>query len=111
RIKRAGDERLFFIGEALRRGVSIQTIHEWSQIDLFFLRKFEKIVQFEAILKEHPFDAEKLYEAKRMGFADVTIAQLWDANESEIYEFRKENGIIPVYKKVDTCAGEYDSET
>ena len=47
RIRRAGDERLFFIGEAFRRGVTVETIHEWSQIDVFFLRKFEKIVQFE----------------------------------------------------------------
>ncbi|WP_432359448.1 carbamoyl-phosphate synthase large subunit [Sporosarcina sp. UB5] len=111
RVRRAGDERLFFIGEALRRGVSIETLKEWSQIDLFFLRKFEKIVQFEKIIASNRFDVKTLYEAKRMGFSDVTIAQLWNDDETSIYNFRKEHGIIPVYKKVDTCAAEYESDT
>ncbi|WOV86174.1 carbamoyl-phosphate synthase large subunit [Sporosarcina oncorhynchi] len=111
RIRRAGDERLFFIGEALRRGVSIETLHEWSMIDVFFLRKFEKIVRFEEQLKANPHNLEILYKAKRMGFSDVTIAQLWNEKERAIYSLRKEHGIIPVYKKVDTCAGEYESDT
>lgn len=110
RIRDAGDERLFFIGEALRRGVSIDTLKEWSQIDLFFLGKFEKIVQFEKELALHPFDAKALREAKRMGFSDVTIAHLWNVDELSIYKFRKEHGIIPVFKKVDTCAGNYESD-
>lgn len=111
RIRRAGDERLFFIGEALRRGVPIETLKEWSQIDLFFLRKMERIVRFENILASNPFNIEILREAKRMGFADVTIARLWNVHESSIYKFRKEHGVIPVYKRVDTCIGEYESET
>lgn len=111
RIRRAGDERLFYVGEALRRGVSIETLHEWSMINVFYLRKFEKIVQFEAKIKDAPMDVEVLYEAKRMGFSDVTIAKLWNKTEMDIYKLRKENDIIPVYKKVDTCAGEYESDT
>lgn len=111
RIRRAGDERLFFIGEAIRRGVDVDTLHEWSLIDRSFLRKFEKIVHFEKVVAANPFDSETLYEAKRMGFADVTIAKLWETEEQAIYDYRKEQGIIPVYKKVDTCAGEFESET
>jgi len=111
RIRRAGDERLFFIGEAINRGVSIETLNEWSMIDIFFLRKFEKIVHFEQTIKDNPFDKVVLRQAKRMGFADVTIAQLWASNERAVYDFRKEKGIIPVYKKVDTCAGEFESDT
>ncbi|MCG3090166.1 carbamoyl-phosphate synthase large subunit [Sporosarcina cyprini] len=111
RIRRAGDERLFFIGEALRRGVTIETIHDWSQIDLFFLRKLEKIVAMERELQADPFNVDVLYKAKRMGFSDVTVAALWNKEQREVYDFRKENGIIPVYKKVDTCAGEYESDT
>lgn len=111
RIRRAGDERLFFIGEALRRGVTVETLHEWSQIDLFFLRKLAKIVALEKEVTEHPFDFETTYKAKRMGFADVTIAELWNVDEIEVYNWRKEQGLVPVYKKVDTCAGEYESAT
>jgi len=111
RIRRAGDERLFFIGEAFRRGATVETIHEWSQIDAFFLRKFQKIVQFELVLKANPFDYETLRTAKRMGFSDVTVAELWSTDERVIYDWRKEHRLIPVYKKVDTCAGEFESDT
>ena len=111
RIRRAGDERLFFIGEALRRGVSVETIHEWSQIDEFFLNKLQNIVQFEKVIQANPFDQEVLYKAKRMGFADQTISKYWNVKELEVYNFKKEHGIVPVYKMVDTCAGEFESET
>ena len=77
RIRKAGDERLFYIGEALRRGVTIETIHEWSQIDLFFLQKLKNIVEFEKRVIEHPFDREMLAKSERIGFADKTIAKLW----------------------------------
>lgn len=111
RIRRAGDERLFFIGEALRRGVSVETIHEWSQIDQFFLNKLQNIVKYEKVIQANPFNQEVLYKAKRMGFADKTIAKYWHVTELEVYKFKKENGIVPVYKMVDTCAGEFESET
>ncbi|ARJ39982.1 carbamoyl phosphate synthase large subunit [Sporosarcina ureae] len=111
RIRKAGDERLFFIGEALRRGVTIETIHEWSAIDLFFLRKFENIVRYEEILKENPYDTAIGYKAKRFGFPDVTIAKLWKTTERDVYDWRQQQGLVPVYKKVDTCAGEYESDT
>ncbi|MFX3674167.1 MAG: carbamoyl-phosphate synthase large subunit [Paenisporosarcina sp.] len=111
RIQRAGDERLFFIGEALRRGVTIQTIHEWSQIDLFFLHKLQNIVNYEQVVAEHPFDLIVAKKAKRMGFADPTIAKLWNTDEMTIYNWRKEHNLIPVYKMVDTCAAEFESET
>ncbi|WP_172369747.1 carbamoyl-phosphate synthase large subunit [Sporosarcina jiandibaonis] len=111
RIRRAGDERLFFIGEALRRGITVETLHEWSMIDKFFLRKFENIIKYEEVVEANPFDQETLYDAKRMGFSDVAIAKLWKTKEVKIYNLRKELGIVPVYKKVDTCAGEYESDT
>ncbi|RTR35519.1 carbamoyl-phosphate synthase large subunit [Robertmurraya yapensis] len=111
RIRNAGDERLFYIGEALRRGHSIETIHEWSQIDLFFLHKMEKIVKFEDVIRENHFDLEVGRKAKEMGFSDKTLAQNWNSTELTVYGWRKENGIIPVYKMVDTCAAEFESET
>lgn len=111
RIRKAGDERLFYIGEALRRGVTIETIHEWSQIDLFFLYKFNKIVKLEDQLAANIGDLEILQAAKKLGFADTTIAQIWSMQEREVYEKRKNAGITPVYKMVDTCAAEFESET
>ena len=56
RIRKAGDERLFYIAEALKRGVTIETIHEWSKIDLFFLYKMKGIIKFEKELAANPFD-------------------------------------------------------
>lgn len=111
RIRKAGDERLFYIGEALRRGVTIQTIHDWSEIDLFFLQKLKNIVDFEKELKQNPFDEEVLLAGKQMGFSDKKIASLWQEQEITVYKWRKEKGIMPVYKMVDTCAAEFESET
>lgn len=111
RIRRAGDERLFFIGEALRRGVTIETIHDWSQIDLFFLNKLQNIVKYEEIVAANPFDFDVARKAKRMGFADHTLAKLWKSDELSVYNWRKEQQLIPVYKMVDTCAAEFESET
>ncbi|WP_342463152.1 carbamoyl-phosphate synthase large subunit [Ureibacillus sp. FSL K6-8385] len=111
RIRKAGDERLFFIAEAMRRGVSVEQIHEWSQIDLFFLYKLKNIIDMETVLKENKGDLEVLRQAKRMGFSDPKIAELWDMDAAEVYELRKANGIVPVYKMVDTCAAEFESAT
>ncbi|WP_462409212.1 carbamoyl-phosphate synthase large subunit [Neobacillus sp. Marseille-QA0830] len=111
RIRKAGDERLFYIAEALKRGVTIETIHDWSEMDLFFLKKFERIIELETKLTANPFHGDLLKEAKQKGFSDKKIAELWGANETDIYEFRKNLNIIPVYKMVDTCAAEFESET
>ncbi|MFK9092360.1 carbamoyl-phosphate synthase large subunit [Bacillus salipaludis] len=111
RIHKAGDERLFYIAEALKRGTSIETIHQWSKIDLFFLKKMAGLIELEAKLAAHPFDRELLKEAKQKGFADKKIAELWNQTETDIYHLRKDYSIMPVYKMVDTCASEFESET
>jgi carbamoyl-phosphate synthase large subunit len=111
RIRKAGDERLFYIAECLKRGVSCETIHDWSKIDLFFLKKMEGIVELETELAKAPFSIDILKEAKQKGFSDKKIAKLWNSKEREIYQWRHELGIIPVYKMVDTCAAEFESET
>ncbi|MGG3913206.1 carbamoyl-phosphate synthase large subunit [Rossellomorea vietnamensis] len=111
RIRKAGDERLFYIGEALRRGVTIETIHEWSKIDLFFLYKMNRIIEFEKELASNPFNFELGEKAKRMGFSDITMARVWESSEANVYTWRKENDLFPVYKMVDTCAAEFESET
>lgn len=111
RIRKAGDERLFYIAEALRRGFTVEQIHEWSQIDRFFLTKMENIVRYETVIRDHIGDVEVLRKAKKMGFSDAAIAKLWNMSERDVYEMRKQAGIVPVYKMVDTCAAEFESET
>mgnify|MGYP000393748668 FL=1 len=111
RIKVCDDERLFIIGEALRRGYDWEVIVEWSKIDKFFIWKLKKLVDFEKTIAENKFNKEILFQAKRLGFSDINIAHLWETDHQEIFKFRKENGVMPVYKMVDTCAAEFESET
>lgn len=111
RIRVGDDERLFVIGEALRKGYDWQQIVEWSKIDKFFIWKIKKLIDFENVIAKNPFDTEVLLEAKRLGFSDVNIAALWKITQREVFDFRKENKIMPVYKMVDTCAAEFESET
>ncbi|HCX2150625.1 TPA: carbamoyl-phosphate synthase large subunit [Staphylococcus aureus] len=111
RISNQDDERLFFIGEAIRRGTTLEEIHNMTQIDYFFLHKFQNIIDIEHQLKEHQGDLEYLKYAKDYGFSDKTIAHRFNMTEEEVYQLRMENDIKPVYKMVDTCAAEFESST
>jgi carbamoyl-phosphate synthase large subunit len=111
RITKADDERLFIVAEALRRGITIEQIFEWSKIDRFFLHKFWNIIKMDEEVKKHPNNIEVLTKAKRMGFSDIAISNFWNVTESSVYNLRKENSLLPVYKMVDTCAAEFESST
>lgn len=111
RIRVCDDERLFIIGDALRRGYDWEKIVEWSKIDKFFIWKIKKLIDFEKVIAENKFNKEILLHAKKLGFADLSIAHLWNSTQKEIFEFRRNNGVMPVYKMVDTCAAEFESET
>lgn len=111
RIKEQDDERLFFIGEAIRRGISLEDIHNWTKIDYFFLNKFQHIIDIEHELKAHVGDIDRLEWAKKYGFSDRVIAHRWNMTEREIYDLRQTHQINPVYKMVDTCASEFESNT
>ncbi|WP_180553043.1 carbamoyl-phosphate synthase large subunit [Staphylococcus haemolyticus] len=111
RISHQDDERLFFIGEAIRRGTTLEEIHNMTQIDYFFLNKFQNIINIEHELKNHPGDLEYLKYAKDYGFSDRVIAHRFGMTESEVYQLRQDNNIKPVYKMVDTCAAEFESTT
>lgn len=111
RISHQDDERLFFIGEAIIRGTTLEEIHNMTQIDYFFLHKFQNIIDIEHQLKEHQGDLEYLKYAKDYGFSDKTIAHRFNMTEEEVYQLRMENDIKPVYKMVDTCAAEFESST
>ncbi|UXV43278.1 carbamoyl-phosphate synthase large subunit [Staphylococcus simulans] len=111
RILQQDDERLFFIGEAIRRGTTLEEIHEMTKIDYFFLNKFQHIIDIERELKAHKGDIEYLKYAKDYGFSDKVIAHRFDMEEEDVYRLRHENDIKPVYKMVDTCAAEFESAT
>lgn len=97
------DDNIFAITELLRRGVSVEKLHEVTQITAYFLEAVERIVGMERKLEAHPWDAGVLAEAKAMGFGDQFTARLWKCRETEVYRFRKERGMFPVYRMVDTC--------
>jgi len=103
------DDRLLAIAQLLRNKVDLGLIYNTVKIDMLFLEKIKNIVDFERILKAHPQDTDFLRQAKRMGFSDKFISMLWNASEDDVYSLRKQNGIIPVYKMIDTCASEFDS--
>lgn len=111
KIGEVTDERFFVIAESIRRGKALEEIHEITKIDLFFLRKIRNIVVMENRIKTEPMTAELMRAAKKMGFADVTIAGYLGKKQLEVRQMRKEWGIIPVYKMVDTCAAEFDAAT
>ena len=108
-IKIGTDDRIYAIEQLLRVGVSVDTISEITAIDKFFIRKLRNIVEEETEIKENRGSIAVLRTAKQMGFSDKIIAEFWNMSEIEIFNLRKENGILPVYKMIDTCASEFES--
>ena len=107
-IKEFKDDNVYAIFELLRRGESIEKLHQTTMITELFLESFQKIVAMENSLKENKNDITLLKEAKVMGFSDAYIASVWDVPETEIYQTRKQNGITPVFRMVDTLhTGKY----
>lgn len=108
-ITKDTDDRIFALAELLRKGGSVSEIYQKTAIDPLFVSKIRNIVEMECKLQEYTGDVGTLYRAKRMGFADREIASLWNMGETEIYQLRKNAGIIPVFKMIDTCASEFES--
>ncbi len=108
-IKEGTDDRIYAISQLMWMGVDHSRICNITQIDMFFLDKIKKIVDFEKELEANPHTIEYLKEAKRMGFSDSYIAELWGTTEDSVYELRCKEKIFPIYKMIDTCASEFDS--
>ncbi|MBQ8981574.1 MAG: carbamoyl-phosphate synthase large subunit, partial [Eubacterium sp.] len=108
-IKTGTDDRLFAIAQLIRLGVDLNLIYNATKIDMFFLDKFKNIVDFEKTLAVNIGDIETLKDAKKMGVSDQFIGKLWKMSEGDVFNLRKQNGIFPVYKMIDTCASEFDS--
>ncbi|MBQ8321077.1 MAG: carbamoyl-phosphate synthase large subunit [Clostridia bacterium] len=97
------DDNIFAIAELIYRGTTVSEIHEITKITPFFLEAIKNIVDMEEVLKAHAFDLETLKAAKKMGFSDKYVARMWKCSETQIFKFRKEHNLFPVFRMVDTC--------
>ncbi len=108
-IKEGTDDRIYAISQLMWLGVDASLVCDITQIDMFFLDKIKQIVDFEKELEQAPGDLALLKEAKRLGFSDAYIAELWKQKELDVYTLRCKWRIFPVYKMIDTCASEFES--
>jgi carbamoyl-phosphate synthase large subunit len=133
KLKIPGAERLWYISQAIRTGMSVQEIFDHTKIDTWFLNNIKQILDMEETIKKHgllnreqrlkgtrdndaavtpcPLPPDLLREAKEYGFSDRRLAQILQVDEKEIRDFRKAGNIVPVYKMVDTCAAEFSAFT
>jgi len=107
-ITRGTDDRIYAIAELLRRGIDRSLIYDRTKIDMLFLEKFKNIVRMERKVAQNKGDRTTLLEAKRLGFGDKYIGQLWGMTENEVFELRESMDIKPVFKIIDSCSGEFD---
>ncbi len=97
------DDNIFAIAELMRKGVTVEKLHDVTKITAFFLEAIKRIVDMETKLKENVDNVDVLVEAKKMGFGDKCIARMWGKKELDVYNIRKEKNIFPIFKMVDTC--------
>lgn len=113
-LRKPTPDRLWYIADAFRHHLSLEEIHQESRVDPWFLAQIEELVLMErsvAGLSLTAVDKTTLRSLKRRGFADAYLAQLFSCSEEEVRTRRKELGIVPVYKRIDSCAGEFPSDT
>ena len=102
-IEQFKDDNIFAVTELIRRGESVEKLHDVTQITDYFLDSIRNIVEMERKLAAAKGNSDVLKQAKKMGFSDRFIAKLWNTDETQIYSLRKQQEIFPVYKMVDTC--------
>ena len=111
-LARINDERIFVIAEALRRGIAtVDEIHDITKVDKWFLYKIQNITTIENKLKEGALTPSLMLEAKNIGLADRSIAEITGKTQDEVRTIRKTMHILPKYKMVDTCAAEFEAAT
>ena len=107
-------ERLFYIRYAILAGMSIDAIADLTKVDRWFIKNIEQLCNLEGNVRAFDLETvpkELLHKAKRFGFSDAQLAHLLRASESEVRKVRKDIGIVPVYKRVDTCGAEFEAHT
>ena len=113
-LEHTTDERIFLVGEAFRRGMTVQKVHEVTEISNFFLFEMKQMIDKEQALAEKKWTevtSVDIKEAKAYGISDITLSCLWNVDVQSIQEKLQIEQLSPSYKMVDTCAGEYTAET
>ena len=113
-MRHPGPDRLLYVADAFRSGMTLTEVHEASKIDPWFLAQIEDLIITEQSLATKTLSTLKdgeLYKLKRKGFSDLRIAKLLDASEIEVRNVRHKQNIRPVYKRIDSCAAEFSSDT
>jgi len=113
-LRHPGPDRIWYVADGFRNGMTLEEIFEASKIDRWFLAQIEDLIINEKALMTKTLaalDAKDLFSLKRKGFSDVRLAKLLDASESEVRNVRHKFNIRPVYKRIDSCAAEFDSDT
>ena len=114
KLKKASSDRLFYIYEAFKMGLSRRTVHDLTKIDPWFLEQIEELIRFEQVLKSHKFNdlpADHLKLAKQKGYADLQLAKLFNTSSEAVKNRRQELNIQRIWKRVDTCAAEFEAQT
>ena len=111
KLQNTNDHILYYVADALRQGMSVEHIYKLSAIDPWFIEKIKNVVEMEKKLKESKISTELLREAKRLGFSDKQLGRIMEKDDLEIRKIRKEEGIIPAVKQIDTLAAEWPAKT
>jgi len=113
-IQQPGADRIWYLADAFRKGFGLESIFEQTKIDRWFLVQIEDLLNEEAALKSRDLsslDSQSMYRLKRKGFSDVRLASLLETDEGSVRAARHKMDIRPVYKRIDSCAGEFSSPT
>ena len=97
------DDSIFAIAQLIRLGVSLEKLHEVSQITTYFLEALKNIVDFESVIRANKGSRDVLSKAKKLGFSDTFIAKCWGVSELEVFDMRRAMKLFPIYRMVDTC--------
>jgi len=114
KLKTPNADRLWYLGDALRSGMSVEEIHRHTAFDPWFLHCIRQIIEKEDELRQQGSEsltAEQMFEAKQYGFSDKMLSKIWKTKEDTVRELRWKLNIRPVYKRVDTCAAEFVAYT
>ncbi len=109
-----GSERILYVADAFRFGMNLETVFDYTAIDLWFLVQIKDLVEIENNLKERflkEIDAREMFQLKRKGFSDRRLARLLNETEKSVRKYRHQLNVRPVYKRVDTCAAEFATST